>query len=352
MLKILYIGPNNGTSRHRFHALRRLGHDVRIIDPFLSFDHASYLLSWGFKTGYLGLERRISTYVLDAVGSARFDVIWVDNGEQIGASLVARLKPHGTFVINHNLDNPFSGRDAGRWRLFRKALPLYDLFVTPRLTTRDAAHAAGARRAISVMFSADEEVHRRATMSDGDRERFGSEVAFVGTWMPERGPFMKRLIERGIPLRIFGPRWEKAPEYPVLAPHLLSQSLGDVDYVKAISGAKIALGLLSLGNEDLHTTRSMEIPAIGTLFCAPRTSDHEALYVDGEEAVFFDDADTCAEACSALLKDAGRRDAIARAGFERAKRNDWFNERLCADILAALDPALTSQQAARVPVPS
>ncbi len=74
-------------------------------------------------------------------------MIWVDNGEQIGASLVARLKPHGTFVINHNLDNPFSGRDAGRWRLFRKALPLYDLFVTPRLSTRDAARpmVPGAR---------------------------------------------------------------------------------------------------------------------------------------------------------------------------------------------------------------
>ncbi len=189
-------------------------------------------------------------------------------------------------------------------------------------------------------------------MSDADWQRFGSEVAFVGTWMPERGPFMKRLIERGVPLRIFGPRWEKAAEYPVLAPHLMSQSLGDVDYVKAISGTKIALGLLSLGNEDLHTTRSMEIPAIGTLFCAPRTSDHEALYLDGTEAVFFDDADTCAEACTALLNDAGRRETIARAGFERAKRNNWFNERLCADILTALDPKLVSRHAARVPATS
>ena len=93
----------------------------------------------------------------------------------------------------------------------------------------------------------------------------------------------------------------------------------------------------------------MEIPAIGTLFCAPRTSDHEALYVDGQEAVFFDDADSCAEACLALLKDAGRREAIARAGCDRAKHNNWFNERLCADILTALDPDLVSPHAARVP---
>ena len=349
MPKILYIGPNSGTSGHRFQALRRLRHEVRIIDPFLAFGYAPQLMRWGFKTGYLGLERRIASYVLDMVGSERFDVIWVDNGEQIGASLVARLRPHATFVLNHNLDNPFTGRDGFRWRLFRKALPLYDLFVTPRVSTRDAARANGARRAIAVMFSADEEVHRRATMSDADRHRFGSEVAFVGTWMPERGPFMKRLIERGVPLRIFGPRWEKAAEFPVLAPHLMSKFMSDAEYVKAVSGTKIALGLLSRGNQDLHTTRSMEIPAIGTLFCAPRTSDHEALYVDGQEAVFFDDADSCAEACLALLKDARRRDAIARAGCDRAKRNNWFNERLCADILTGLDPDLVSPHTARVP---
>ena len=352
MLKILYIGPRGGTSGHRFQTLGRLGHDVRTIDPYVSFGYAPQLMRWGFKTGYLGLERRISNYVLDEVGTDRFDVIWVDNGEQIGASLVARLKPHATFVLNHNLDNPFSTRDRGRWRLFRKALPLYDLFVTPRRSTREAAQAHGARRAIALMFSADEKVHRRATLSDVDQQRFGSEVAFIGTWMPERGPFMKRLIERGIPLRIFGPRWEKAAEYPLLAPHLMSQSLGDVDYVKAISGTKIALGLLSIGNEDLHTTRSMEIPAIGTLFCASRTSDHEALYIDGEEAVFFDDADSCAVACTALLRDPARRESIARAGFERAKRNNWFNERLCADILAVLYPNLVSTHAARVPATS
>ena len=348
MPKILYIGPDGGTSGHRFHALRRMRHEVRIIDPFQAFGYGPQLMRWGFKTGYLGLERRIESYVLDAVGSERFDVIWVDNGEQIGASLVARLKPHATFVINHNLDNPFTGRDGSRWRLFRKALPLYDLFVTPRRSTREAAQANGARRAISLMFSADEVVHRRATMSDADEQRFGSEVAFVGTWMPERGPFMKRLLERGVPLRIFGPRWEKAAEYPLLAPHVMSQSLGDVDYVKAISGTKIALGLLSLGNEDLHTTRSMEIPAIGAMFCAPRTSDHEALYIDREEAVFFDDADSCAEACTQFLGDPGRRQTIARAGLERAKRNNWFNERLCADILAVLYPNLVSPHAARV----
>ena len=103
--------------------------------------------------------------------------------------------------------------------------------------------------------------------------------------MPERGPFLLRLVERGVPLRIYGARWNLAPEYERLRACVASGNLVGDDYVKAIRGAEIAIGLLSKGNEDLHTTRSLEIPAIGTLFCAERTSEHLAMYEDGEEAV-------------------------------------------------------------------
>ncbi len=335
-LSILYVGPASGTSRHRYHALLRLGHAVDIVDPTQALGRSSFLTALGFKTGYLGLEKRVAAHILAALGSRRFDVVWVDNGEWVGPSLAKELKARATSLLNHNLDNPFTSRDGWRWRLFRKALPTYDLFVTPRESSRAAAIAGGARRAIAVMFSADERVHRPVDLSPEDQVTFGSEVAFVGTWMPERGPFMKRLVDRGVPLRIFGPRWTKAAEYPSLAPVVVSRSLGDEDYVKAVSGAKIGVGLLSKGNEDLHTTRSLEIPAIGTLLCAPRTTDHERLYEDAAEAVFFDDADGCADLCLGLLADPARRLAIAAAGHRRAMRNGHFNEALCGQILAAL----------------
>ena len=116
--------------------------------------------------------------------------------------------------------------------------------------------------------------------------------------------------------------------------------MGD-DYVKAIRGAEIAIGLLSKGNEDLHTTRSLEIPAIGTLFCAERTSEHLAMYEDGEEAVFFDSADECADLCLALLAQPDRIAKIAAAGLRRVRRNGDFNERLLSKIINA---ALTMQR--------
>ena len=333
---ILYVGPDDGTSRHRYRALQRLGHHVELVDPFRAIAGSSFWPAWGFKTGYAGLDRRITRYVLGSLRSDCYDVVWVDNGETVGKRLASALRARCHRMVNHNLDNPFTGRDGLRWRLFLAALPVYDLFVTPRRSSQVAAMKAGAVRAVEMMQTADEEVHRLAVLTDAERQRFGSDVVFAGTWMPERGPFMKELLQRGVPLRIIGPRWTKAPEYEVLAPVVTSASMDDDTYVKVISGAKIAVGLLSSGNGDIHTTRSLEIPAIGTLFCGPRTPDHEKLYEDGREAVFFKDAGECADLCLALLGDEPRRLAIATAGHARAVRNRRYNERICSDILEAL----------------
>jgi spore maturation protein CgeB len=139
--------------------------------------------------------------------------------------------------------------------------------------------------------------------------------------MPGRGAFMARLIERGVPLAIHGSRWKRAPEYRLLQP------------TRASAGAKIALVLLNGQNADLHTTRSAEIPAIGTAMCAPRTPHHQQLYKEGEEAVFFDGADDCAETCKRLLADDGRRQAIADAGRRRTFANGTYNEVLARRIV-------------------
>jgi hypothetical protein len=165
--------------------------------------------------------------------------------------------------------------------------------------------------------------------------------------MRGRGTFLKRLKDRGVPLRIFGPRWEKAPEYSNLSSMISLGNQNDDSYAKAISGAKIALCMLNSDNEDVHTTRSLEIPAIGTLLCAPRTSDHQALYRDGVEAVLFRDADECADLCLSLLRDEARLREMAAAGHARALQNGRFNENMVEEILSLCRPHAQVESSAK-----
>ena len=105
------------------------------------------------------------------------------------------------------------------------------------------------------------------------------------------------------------------------------------DYAKAIQCAKVNLGLLSKGNRDLHTTRSLEIPAIGGLLCAERTAEHLEMYMEGEEALFWSTAEECASVCRAVLDDEPRRQRIAAAGHARNLVNGNSNEKVMRAII-------------------
>jgi len=290
------------------------------------------LLIWRF--GGVGLERTTYQYVASRLGDAKFDFCFINHGETIGPELVRLLKVRCRYVAAFNADNPFVGRDGSRWRIVLKALPQYDSFVTPRSSSVDRALAFGARHVIRYVQTADEIVHRTLPWNEVDATTYGSDIAFVGTWMPERGLFAAKLLQAGLPIRIFGANWHKAPEYAVLARSLaVSSFLKDAEYVRAVQYAKIAVGLVSEQNQDEHTNRSVEIPALGSLLCAKRTPQHLEMYQEDVEAVFWRNADECISKCRALLAAPDRLASIAAAGHVRMVSSTNWNEPLMQRVL-------------------
>jgi hypothetical protein len=263
--------------------------------------------------------------------------VWVNGGELISAKLIRTLRARFGPVVNYNNDDPFGGRDGQRWQVYLKSVPDYDLVVVMRNFNVAEARSLGAKNVLRVFMSADEIAHAPRPLSAEDRTRWGSEVVFVGTWLPERGPFLLDLVKRGVPLAIYGDRWFKAAEWPRLKEFWRGPGLYAADdYAKAIQCAKICLGLLSKGNRDLHTRRSIEVPYLGSLFLGERTSEHQGLYKEDEEAMFWSDADECAEKCKALLADDKRRNRIAAAGHARCIANGLTNEHIVSQILTKL----------------
>lgn len=341
MKRLLYFGPSQSgaTGKHRADALVRVGCSVSLLDPFAELEkslNASWKISFHYHTGYRFLQTTVCGWLEKVLErTPPFDLIWVDGGELFGSSAVALLKAHGLPVVLFNHDDPTGSRDRRRFHSLIQALPLYDVATAVRTESESEMRAMGVRKVLRIWRTYDEVKHK---YEDAISEAYKSDVCFIGTWMRNeaRDEFLLALVDRGVNVSIWGGRWKKSQYWQRIAPHWRGDAVSGSEYVAAIRGAKVCLGLLSKGNRDLHTTRSMEIPYAGGLLCAERTSEHLALYKEDEEAVFWSSSAECAEKCLGLLRDDERRERIRLAGMERVRKNKVGNENICHQILQAV----------------
>lgn len=352
MASILYIGNSShgATSFHRANALRRLGHEVVVADPYLAF-HGSLENQWmgalHFRTGYRLLQPQIKQWIARLLpGFHDFNMAWVDNGELLGPDAVRLLGESGLLTVLYNHDDATGPRDGRRFDSLRQALAFYDVCAVVRQKNVLEYKALGAKRVVRILMSHDEVMHAPYQNAHALAPVFRSDVVFIGTWMRGEGRdrFLLELVKQGIPVSIWGQRWEKSPLWDQLKAFHRGGNLSGRDYVAAIQGAKVCLGMLSKGNRDLHTTRSMEIPYAGGVLCAERTSEHRALYEEGVEAVFWHDAEECARQCRRLLDDEAWRESVRMAGMARVRAARRGHEDMCRVIVeAALQAQAQSQ---------
>lgn len=343
-LRVLYVGDSNpgSTSCHRARALQRIGCHVDIIDPYQAVLRmtSGVLGAVNYRLGYT-LSRQCVIRWLRRVVAAHphYDLCWIDGGELLSAEAIRLLKTCSNKVVLFNHDDPTGRRDYARFITLRQAIPEYDLNVVVRPFNVAEFKRLGARDVIHLWRRYDEVAHR-APPDDGQTipERFRSDVAFIGYCIRGEGRdyFLLELIRRGLTPAIWGDNWQHSPVWAELKPYWRGGSLSGVDYVNAIRGAKVCLGLLSKRNRDEHTTRTLEIPYAGGLLCAERTPEHLALFKEGGEAVFWSSADECAEQIKRLLADEPVRNRIKAAGQRRVIESGMGNETLCREVIQRL----------------
>lgn len=340
MIKVLYIGSDSPgtTSLYRARAIQRRGYDVSILNlakEFRGMLNRKIPGAIHYRTGYRFLQGSVMKWLkVYITANERPDVIWVDSGELLGPACIKLMKNWCNKIILYNHDDPTGPRDGRRFDSLKKAIPFYSLCVVVREESYQEFRLAGSNNVMKVYRSYDEVEHH--ALVGAIPEKFQSQVSFIGTWMKGEGrdTFLLDLVKNGLNISIWGDHWQKSPVWEQLKAFYRGKALSGRDYVAAIQGAKISIGMLSKGNRDLHTTRSAEIPYIGGLFCAERTTEHQEMYKEGTQAIFWNNSKECAEVCKQILDDDDRRARIADAGRRRVLELKIGNEDICEKALA------------------
>ena len=279
------------------------------------------------------VDRDVNRRLLERCRAFGPALLLVFCGENIGAQTLETVRADGITTANWFHDSLIY---ASRRELVRNVLPVYDLlFLVDDLEVlKEAGVSLPQARTLPLACSAD--VHRPLDLSADERERWGADVAFVGTLTPGRIKVLKGLTE--FRLGIWG-SWQERD--PGLAPYYRERNVSGEDAAKIYNAAKVNLDIHVLFGQEQAiynvTPRVFEVPGCGGFLVTGSTPQLERLYAAGGEVAVYRNTDEMRERIRYYLDHEEERRAVARRGHERAQREHTYAQRLRSLIGAVED---------------
>jgi len=266
----------------------------------------------------------------------RPQLIWIEWPRTFrpGAIEALRKLADSPVIISFQDDNPFGDRQTDRWqwKAYFRSIPEFDLHLIKR--PEDARHLADFGATHTRLW--EHGVYTPLYHPSPAEKRYPA--SFVGTCMDDRVQFFETLLMAGLPVHVFGTRWETRSTLPARFPHLFHGPVFGEAYADVLRTSDIALGLVSHSNMDEWTMRTYEVPACGTALLAERTPTHQRWFEENRDAIFFSGVEECVSRIQWALEHSDARIEIASNGAQKACQPDWRLDTRMAVLLKSLFP--------------
>ncbi len=336
-LRVLYVSSlaPDYYGEYRLRALRRLGlGHLAAVDTNASARISGIAGKLQFRLQAGPDVAHLNRAILQAAERERTNILLGDKVLSLQPATLRKLRQSGIITIDYVNDNPFGPRRDPGWRLFRKAIPEYNLHAVPRSSSVADFRERGARDVMEIRFAFEPTVHYAPQQEWDDRHR-DRNVSFIGTPYDKRGDFLTALWRAGVPVDISGsrPHWQAAlPADPFDSTFRQGELIGAA-YREAIWRSRINLAFITHSNRDQVAHKSFEITACGGFLLAERTPEHQTCFREDEEAVFFSDFEECRVKIDRYLNDEPARTRIAAAGQRRAQSSGYDNDSMLRGLL-------------------
>ena len=337
--RILFIGDVNFYSKgsSRMKACRNLGYEIKTIAHTaiggneFGFAPQTLIFKIAWKLGIHLDTENTNKKLLASISKTNPDILWIEKGNMIYPKTLKEIKAKlpKTSIISYSDDDMFN--PLNRTRAYTKSLSFYDIiFVTKSFNANyNELRSLGAKKVITVDKAFDQNQHYPIKITKEEKNILGAEVSFIGTFAPERAKLLTYLADNKIKVKVWGNGWEKfvsKSKYLIIKCKPLVNQPDNLLFTKGIIASEINLGLLRKINRDLQTDRSIEIPACGGFLLAERSLEHERLFQDGKEAVFYDNKEDLIKKIKYYLINKEKRDRIAYAGYKKCQTADYTHE--------------------------
>jgi hypothetical protein len=342
-LRILFVGDLTPylTTRARLDAFRRLGHSVESIDmrDALSSDYAfiQRLNHWSLLTPQLFAFNRT---LLDTARRRDIQVIWIEKGTFVFPRVAKALKAiPGAILVYHNTDDwkaKTSTFHHLHWRFLLRTLDLYDAHITSNLHNVREFRERGLPHVHHMELCANEAIVHPGELSQAERAEYGGAIGFIGHHEPTTERSLARIVEAGMPLKIYGGGWHRASANSVLRYALQHRLVMGDDYAKAITSFDINIGIVSVLNRNHTASRTFQIPALGAFMLHQRNEVVTGYFREDEEMAFFGSDDELVEKCRYYLEHPEERRRIGEAGRRRCIESGYFETDRLKEIIPLL----------------
>ena len=330
---------NGTTSQLRADALREIlfpctWNRIDIHRAFLTYPR--WARSLWFRFGLGPAVRALNRMVLEALGNETYDIAWIGKGVCLWPETIRQIRRLSAKMIYYTPDTSFISNQS---RFFNATISLYDLIVTTKsLELPDFERRVPREQIALVTQCFDSRLHYPRCSYEEKRK----EAVLIGLCEPDRMNCVEQLLSMGVPVRIGGQGWQRFV-HRHSGNELLRfegpEIFGD-GYAEVLSRATIGLGLLTKRFPELHTTRTFEIPACGTVLATERNSETTRFFSE-HEALFFDNYRDLGEKILALLDDTQGMQSVSEAGRKCVLAGPYSNENMLRQVLckAGIDTA-------------
>ncbi|MCF8449692.1 MAG: glycosyltransferase [Taibaiella sp.] len=336
-MRILLVGPlwRGSNAGGLFRALSRAGCLIEVIDEF-------YYVSLKTQTKINKVlerivrplqEKEFNDAIKRTIDTFRPAVLLVYKGVFVQPTTLTYARQQGCKLVLFYPDVSMTAHGDN----IPGSIPLYDLiFTTKTFGIRDMKEKYGVNKAVFIPHGFDPEIHRPLKIGAEERNIFGCDVSFIGTWSPKKEKWLGYLKEKlpQLNLRVWGDQWDKTTATSLKSSIQGKPIVGDL-YALAIQCSTINLGILSeqvsgASSGDLITSRTFHIPGASGFLLHERNEESVTYFAEDAEAAFFDGPEEMTQKVSYFIEHAAERETIRQAGYKRA----WADHSL--DMRAAV----------------